>query len=149
MIAGKYDDRNHNHKRNGNDPWLPGWTMQLYSSSNTPAGEHTTDKTGRTIFMNHTPGAYTVCEMPQSGWFNITPNGLDPTYRKPCYIITVAPGKAIWVRFGNSTTPLSNGAALITDVIVTNLVGGDDVNDPWPDERQSAAHSLFLPLVRR
>lgn len=151
VIVGAYNDQNHNHKRGKNEPWQSGWTMQLYNASGNLVAAQKTDGSGRTIFLNPGSGNYTLCEVPQNGWFPITPNGLNSTFQQPCYAITVAPGKAVWARFGNSKTQLAGGTGgtTFTDVIVADLIGADDVVDPWPDEASSTEESIFLPLIQR
>jgi hypothetical protein len=121
-------------------------------------GSQSTDSSGRATFLNVRPSDYTVCEVLQSGWFNITPSVLSPLYQKPCYPIAIAPGQAVAVRFGNSTTPLMTTAAAgdFTDIIVTALPDTDDdgnevtpMPDPWPDAPAAQSNALFLPLVTR
>ena len=156
LTVGKYNDLNRNRVRNANDPWLSGWTMQLFTSPDTQVGSQTTDSNGRAIFLNLRPGAYTVCEVQQSGWFHITPATLNPAYQKPCYSVTINPSQAVAVRFGNSTTPLTLAAEAddLTDLIVIDLPDTDDegnevtpLPDPWPEAPAEGANTLFLPLV--
>lgn len=158
ITAGKYNDRNHNHNRNGKDEWLSGWTMQLYSDPNTLVATQSTDAKGRTTFTDLRPGLYTLCELPQNGWYNITPHTLDPSYAKPCYPVRFAPGQAVAALFGNSTTPLVTGAETsnFNDVVIMELPDTDDegnmvapLPDPWPDAPAEGANTLFLPLVTR
>lgn len=151
VIVGVYNDQNHNHQRGKNEAWQSGWTMQLYNASGNLVSAQNTDATGRTIFLNPGSGTYTLCEVLQNGWFNITPNVLNSTYQKPCYAITVAPGKAVWARFGNSKTALVGGTSgkAFTDILVADLIGADDVVDPWPDETLDGNNLLFLPLIQR
>lgn len=158
ITAGTYNDRNHNHNREGNEAWLSGWTMELYSGPTTLVATQVTNNTGRTTFANLRPGLYTLCEAPQSGWYNITPHTLDPVYAKPCYPVRFAPGQAAAALFGNSTTPLVAGAeaGAFNDVVLMELPDtNDDGNeiaplpDPWPDAPAEGANTLFLPLVTR
>jgi hypothetical protein len=103
-----------------------------------------------------------VCEVLQAGWYNITPGTTDATYGRPCYTVTVAPGTAIWTRFGNSTTLPASALAGTTaaepfnDVIVCAMTATDDAGntmgperDPWEEQEQAAEGTIFLPLVRR
>src|SRR5689334_6432868 len=78
IIAGKYNDHNHNHQRNSNDEWLNGWQMQMHSPLTSQTMSQATTGEGRTTFNNLLAGNYTVCEVQQAGWFNITPNTLNP-----------------------------------------------------------------------
>ena len=158
IIAGKYNDRNHNHARNKNEEWLNGWQMGLYNRFGGQLAAQSTSGEGRTVFTNLFAGSYTVCETQQSGWFAITPNTVNPTYNAPCYTVTVAPGQAVWVRFGNSNTPLvvAAEATPIEDIVVCDLPATDDdgneltaERDPWEEEEQSISNPIFLPLVQR
>lgn len=158
IIAGAYNDHNHNHQRNGRDEWLNGWQMQMHSPFDPQPLTQATVGEGRTVFHNLFAGSYTVCEMQQTGWFNITPNTLNQTYNQPCYTINVAPGQAVWIRFGNSTTPAVTAAdvAEFEDVIICDLPATDDAGvevaaeqDPWEEEEAAGTEHLFLPLVSR
>jgi hypothetical protein len=162
LMAGAYNDHNHNHIQNKNDEWLRGWQMQLHTNMSTQVATQATDTEGRALFINLRPGAYTICEVLQAGWYNITPGTTDATYGQPCYTVTVAPGTAIWTRFGNSTTSPASTLAGITaaepfnDVIVCAMAATDDAGntmgperDPWEEQEQAAEQTIFLPLVRR
>ncbi|MFN8491612.1 MAG: SdrD B-like domain-containing protein [Caldilineaceae bacterium] len=158
ITASKYNDHNHNHVRNATDEWLSGWEMQLFTSPGAQVSSQTTDATGRTTFTNLRPGGYTVCETPQSGWFNITPNVLTRPYQKPCYAVTVNPGQTVATLFGNSTTPLVAAAEVgaFSDGKVINSSTTDDEGnavtpgaDPRPAAAEAQANRLFLPLVTR
>ena len=159
IIAGKYNDHNHNHSRNNNDEWLNNWQMQLHSPFTPVVTTQVTTGEGRTVFNNLFAGNYTVCEVPQSGWFPITPNANDAIYRQPCYTVTVTAGQAVWVRFGNSNTPLVSAAddTPITDIVVCDLPATDDEGnevtaerDPWEEEEEAAnLNTIFLPLIQR
>ena len=155
IIAGSYNDRNHNHVRNNNEEWLNGWEMQMHSPFTSEVMTQTTAGEGRTTFNNLFAGTYTVCMVPQAGWYLITPSTLDATYKQPCYTVAVAPGKAVWIRFGNSSTPLVTAAAdePIEDVVVCELPSTDDSGaelaaerDPWEEEEDSG-NTAFLPVV--
>ena len=158
LTVGKYNDLNHNHVRNANDSWLSGWTMQLFTAPTVQVASQSTNNNGSATFLNLRPGAYTVCEVQQSGWFHITPATLNPAYQKPCYSVTLNSGQAVAVRFGNSTTPLTVAATAddVTDLIVSDLPDTDDegnevapLPDPWPEAPAEEANTLFLPLVTR
>jgi Leucine-rich repeat (LRR) protein len=158
LIAGAYNDHNHNHVRNSNDEWLRGWQMQLHSAQSGQVTTLTTDLEGRAVFTNLRPGAYTVCETLPAGWYNITPGSLDATFKQPCYSVTVAPGQAVWARFGNSTAPLLRIANVQTfsDVAICDLAPTDDAGDVvaperdlWEEEEAASGTMLFLPLLAR
>jgi hypothetical protein len=154
VIGGAYNDHNHNHKQDRGDEWLSGWAIQLSSADGQMAASQATHRDGRAPFTNLRPGTYTLCESPASGWYNITPGGAPP-----CYTVAVAPGKAVWARFGNSTAPLAAraDAAQIGDIITCDLAPTDDAGsptaperDPWEEEEDAAAlRAVFLPVVWR
>ncbi|MFN8491649.1 MAG: LamG-like jellyroll fold domain-containing protein [Caldilineaceae bacterium] len=158
IIAGKYNDHNHNHQRNSNDEWLNGWQMQLHNPFNLLVATQATAGDGRTTFNNLFAGTYTVCEVQVAGWFAITPNAPNATYNAPCYTVNVTPGQAVWVRFGNSTTPLvaAADATPVEDIVVCDLPATDDggnellaERDPWEEEEATWGSTIFLPLVQR
>lgn len=160
IIAGKYNDRNHNHVRNNNEEWLNGWQMEMHSPFTPEIAAQLTSGEGRTVYKNLFAGTYTVCELRKTGWFNITPNVQDATYQQPCYTFAVAPGQAVWVRFGNSTTPaLAAGTAAseapIVDIVVCDLPATDDdgsvmgpERDPW-EEEEEIGNTIFLPIIEQ
>ena len=139
--------------RNNNEEWLNGWEMQMHSPFTSEVFTQTTVGDGRPT--NLFAGTYTVCEVPQTGWYLITPKTLNTTYQQPCYTVAVAPGQAVWIRFGNSSTPLVTAAAdePVEDVVVCELPPTDDngaelgaERDPWEEEEDSG-NTAFLPLV--
>jgi hypothetical protein len=163
IVVGSYNDHNHNHVRNSGEEWLGGWQIQVHSAQTQQIISQATGSDGRATFTNLRPGAYTICETVPAGWYNITPGSLDATFKQPCYSVTVAPGQAIWARFGNSTTPLASAAsaalaaaATFEDIMICDLAATDNAGNPvaperdlWEEEEAAAPHTLFLPLVRR
>lgn len=164
IIAGKFNDKNRNHARDNNEAWLNNWTMTLHSPFNPTPLMQVTAGEGRTVFGNLFAGTYTVCETPQAGWSNVTPNVLNPTWNAPCYTVTVAPGQAVWTRFGNAHTQLTanslDGAnatlksQTIEDIVVCDLPPVDDNGhtlapdrDPWEEEEAAQHGTLFLPWL--
>ena len=68
------------------------------------------------------------------------------TYQQPCYTVAVAPGQAVWVRFGNSSSPLVAAASdtPVVDIVVCELPPTDDSGnevgaerDPWEEEEDA------------
>jgi hypothetical protein len=160
VIGGSYNDHNHNHRQNRGDEWLPGWVMRLTPSSSSEVAAMLTNPEGRAPFTNLVPGSYTICETLQSGWYNITPGNPPTDAVQPCYSVDVQPGKAVWARFGNSTTPAGaarDATGTAPDIIVCDLPPTDDMGnelaperDPWEEEEDAqAATTIFLPLVER
>lgn len=156
IVAGSYNDHNHNHIRDRYDEWLSGWQMQLHNGLSGETMGQTTNSEGRAVFGNLRPGNYTVCEAMVTGWYNITPGTIDVNLNQPCYTVTVAPGKSVWTRFGNSTTPLAAAASAqaFEDIVICDLPALDDAGqateparDPWEEEEAATANSLFLPMV--
>jgi len=163
IIAGKYNDLNRNHARNNNEPWLNDWSMNLHSPFNTLTQTQVTSGEGRTTFGELFAGSYTVCETQQNGWQAITPNALNTTWKAPCYSVSVAPGQAVWTRFGNARSTLgvatapSPGQPTIEDIVVCDLPPTDDngiamapERDPWEEEEAAADQRvLYLPTLNR
>ena len=104
VTARVYNDHNHDHKREGSDPWLSGWTIQLYTEPDMLVASQITNSVGEVVFTNLVPTTYTACEVLQANWYTITPTAPDPIYRMPCYTISVVPTKTSAVVFGVSTT---------------------------------------------
>ena len=89
----KYKDINHNGVKDGTDPGIAGWTIQL----NGPGGPYTTITTasGDYCFTGLLAGVYTVSEVGQPGWVQTAPTG-------GTWTVTLAAGQAVINRdFGN------------------------------------------------
>jgi hypothetical protein len=99
-----FNDLNRNQRRNVGEPWLANWEIQLYvySPSETPLTQWT-NATGQAVFGNLKSGNYTVCEVLQPNWNNLTPLGLDLIFGAPCYPVQVKPGQTTSVLFGNTS----------------------------------------------
>jgi hypothetical protein len=52
---------------------LAGWTIDLYDAGGALIASTTTDVNGDYSFCGLEPGDYTVCEILQAGWINVTP----------------------------------------------------------------------------
>lgn len=106
ITAEVYNDENQDHEHESTEPWLSGWTLELYSSPTTKLAAHATNASGQATFSSLAPGAYTVCEVLKSEWYSITPAMPTPAYNnQPCSPVTVAPGMNTTIAFGVSTTP--------------------------------------------
>ncbi len=85
IIGHKFNDRNGNRLREGNEPWLTGWTMRAYADINgngqldadsdpdldetTPvATDVTAGSLGTYTLSLLPPGDYIICEETQVGW---------------------------------------------------------------------------------
>jgi|GEM_PF-5913502 len=65
----KYQDLNQNGSRDDNEPWLSGWTINLYSNSWQYITSATTSGSGGLYrFENLGPGTYYTCEVLKQGW---------------------------------------------------------------------------------
>jgi hypothetical protein len=71
----KFNDLNGNGVKDGGDPGLSGWTINLYDSTNTLIQSKVTGGGGAYSFDPIGPGTYTVCEVIQAGWTQTFPNG--------------------------------------------------------------------------
>ena len=92
----KWLDENMNSYEDGTEPKLSGWTIILDGVQNdgTPVHKETmTGPTGYYAFTGLLPGVYTVTEVMQEGWTNITPLSRE---------ITIIPGSEVTcAKFGN------------------------------------------------
>lgn len=89
----KFKDLNRNGVKDGGEPFLGGWTMQL-SGGGGPFVT-TTDANGFFCFLNVPPGTYTLSEQMQYGWIQSAPAGAT-------FSVTVAAGQTIsGLDFGN------------------------------------------------
>jgi hypothetical protein len=89
----KFKDLNHNGVKDGGEPGLSGWTIQL----NGPGGPYTatTNAAGDYCFTNLPAGSYTVSELGVAGWVQTAPAG-------GTYAVTLAAGQTVTTRdFGN------------------------------------------------
>ena len=79
--------------RDGNEPYLPGWTIVLtgVADDGTIIGPlyAVTDANGAYAFDNLMPGVYTVTEVLQAGWYNVTPLSREVTLIDGAYAFQV------------------------------------------------------------
>lgn len=95
-----YHDLNGNRRQNNNEPYLAGWTMNVYTSQGSLVTTAITNGSGQATFILPI-GQYTVCEVLLSGWTNTQPGTITPTYQQPCSIATVKKNKTTTIAFGN------------------------------------------------
>ncbi len=116
IIGHKFNDRNGNRLREGNEPWLTGWTMRAYADINgngqldadsdpdldetTPvATDVTAGSLGTYTLSLLPPGDYIICEETQVGWEQSP--GLntfcqaDPEVYVAGYALSLASGQTI------------------------------------------------------
>jgi hypothetical protein len=68
----KYNDLNGNSSKDGGEPTLAGWTINL---TGTGGGSTVTDGSGNYSFSNVGPGSHTLSEVVQAGWVATQPAG--------------------------------------------------------------------------
>lgn len=70
----KYNDLDQDGTRDGNEPWLSGWTINLYDENwNYLSSTTTSGSNGIYRFENLDKGTYYTCEVLQSGWTQTGP----------------------------------------------------------------------------
>ena len=146
----KFNDMNGDRVKQSSEPYLSGWNIGIYSSSNQLLFHAVTDANGLYSKTNLRPGTYKVCETPQSGWSNTLPATIDSTLNMPCYTITLNPGEGASILFGNTRTALSNQTQSVTSntqgVKISNL---PDINEAPTYDPTLNRRVIFLPVVTR
>jgi len=102
ISARAYFDLNADGQREFGEPWLHGWTMQLFLNPTVPVGSGVTGSNGTVLFPNLQAQVYTVCEVPPAGWHSTNPPAINPTYGKSCMTVNLSPGQSLPVLFGNT-----------------------------------------------
>lgn len=97
----KFNDLNGSGSRQGNEPFLAGWTFNMTGASGAASGS--TDGQGR-LCKNVPTGSYTVTETMQTGWVSTTPGGLTPSLPA-----VVTEGNTATLIFGNRQPPAPIG----------------------------------------
>jgi hypothetical protein len=171
IIALTFEDRDGNQRRAASEPFLNGWTMHLFAAPDRLVASQVTsgsDATlGRTRFPNLAPGSYTLCQEPQAGWRHTRPSTTNADYgNRPCAAVTVEPGKAYALLFGNQQSPIStevmtanapDSLVAVTDLPLTddegNELGSEPLIDPVEElsspADQSTPNRVYLPLINR
>jgi hypothetical protein len=88
----KYNDLNHNGKKDAGEPGLAGWTIRLKTNSSVVTA--VTDVNGNYSFTDLTPGTYILREIHQMNWKRMSKN--------PKPIVLIAGANVIDVNFGNA-----------------------------------------------
>jgi hypothetical protein len=102
ISARAYFDLNADSQRESGEPWLRGWTMQVFLNPTVPVGSGVTGSNGTVTFPNLEANIYTVCEVPPAGWQSTNPPVINPAYGKPCFTVNLGPGQSLPVLFGNA-----------------------------------------------
>ena len=154
-----YDDRNRSGRRNNIEPWLSGATVELEDLSTGMRTTQTTNDLGKASFVNLKPGAYQICAVVTTPWYNTQP-GFTPELGGPCYWLAVGAGQIQTVFFGNTTLPATQSiaAAPAADSVITTLAAeeqNDEATTPTAEEiwllspETEMGRTLFMPLVLR
>jgi protocatechuate 3,4-dioxygenase beta subunit len=103
-----YNDLDGNGLRNGSEPGLQGWTVNLEDSSGNILASVVTDPNGNYSFAGVGPGSYQVAEVVQTNWVQTQP--LFPT----SYSFTTQSGhNLIALNFGDHNAPAINPTQVI------------------------------------
>jgi hypothetical protein len=115
----KFHDLDGDGVQDPGEPGLSGWQFVVNPA---PLGLGTnvvtTGPVGSVCFGVSAPGTYTITELPQAGWTNMTP--ISQT-------VTVAPGQWMYVVFGNKTI---QPAPATLCIFKFHDLDGDGVHDP-------------------
>jgi hypothetical protein len=152
-------------RRNANDPYLTDWTMTLYSDPTTVISSGVTlsdpiSQVHQLRFTRLTPGTYVVCATLPAGWVQTSPTTEVSGYPgQPCKNVTLAPGKAAGLLFGQYETTQVAGLAASGDELLVEEDAiydlppdlADDVGDETtePTEESDLQLTLYLPIVAR
>ncbi len=99
--AGAFNDLNGDGQRQLNEPYLRGWTMQVFLNPTVPVASGVIGYNGSASFANLQANVYTVCEVLPAGWHSTNPAAINPMYGKPCTTVSLNPGQTLAVSFGN------------------------------------------------
>jgi hypothetical protein len=111
-------------------------------------------------FTRLTPGTYVVCATLPAGWVQTSPTTEVSGYPgQPCKSVTLAPGKAAGLLFGQYETTQVAGLAASGDELLVEEDAiydlppdlADDVGDETtePTEESDLQLTLYLPIVAR
>lgn len=110
----KFNDLNENGTRQNGEDRLPGWTFNVYEGNEAvgdPIRTGVTNSNGRRTFGNLLPGTYTVCEVMEAGWTNVTPL---------CQTVEVVSGQRAELGFGNIELPPVTETCNASEVVAFN-----------------------------
>jgi hypothetical protein len=157
-------------KRNAGDPWLPGWSLTLFTAPGAPVATLVTEGTAvaglfEAVFRFVRPGAYMLCTTLPVGWTTTTPPTIDPAYGQACKPVTLNPGQAATLLFG--AYPPVVAAESESFLPEEEMITDDDTIVDLPEETTEATpvetppaeapvttpgamvNQLFLPLAAR
>ena len=118
-----YEDRDHDGSLDTGEPGLAGWTFSVFDSQGATVAGVTTDAQGSATTIALAPGAYTIVQQPQAGWFNTDPGTASASKQ------TLLVSEPVTVIFGNarvelpstSTDPADDGAPGSSTVLFLTL----------------------------
>lgn len=134
----KFNDLNENGTRENGEDRLPGWTFNVYEGNEAvgdPIRSNVTNSNGRRTFGNLLPGTYTVCEVMQAGWTNVTPL---------CQTVEVVSGQRAELGFGNIELPPVTETCNASEVVAFNQ-GLDRNFNPIVGARSNPNQALGEP----
>lgn len=105
----KYEDRDHNGRRDAGEAGLAGWTFVVRDAVGASVATMTTDAQGIATSPELAPGPYTITEQPQAGWFNTDPGGTAAAKQ------VVLVSDPVTVAFGNARVQLPSTSTDPTD----------------------------------
>jgi hypothetical protein len=113
-----YNDLNGDGKKQGKEPGLAGWTVNLLDPSGNVAFSAVTDSSGNYSFNGVFPGTFTVAEVLQSGWTQTQP--VNP----PVYTVTTQSGHNVsGLVFGDHHSSASKTATKINSGSLQSVPG--------------------------
>ncbi|HEX7880491.1 MAG TPA: SBBP repeat-containing protein, partial [Candidatus Eisenbacteria bacterium] len=116
----KFNDLNRDGVKQGNEPGLPGWTIQLNYPGGAPYATTTTDGMGNYCFVGVPCGPWEVAEVHQPGWVQIYPGGPGHTLNTTTGTTTSG------VNFGNYECLTPPPCATPPTGLAARWVFGDD-----------------------
>ncbi len=151
----KFNDLNENGRRNGRrgEETLAGWEMILYDNYGEGREEIArgfTNANGNINFRSLPTGDYTVCEVQQPGWVNVSPDdAYTDYYGNSCVDVTLeSAGSRERVNFGNifeaPEISATCNSAFATNVVEFNQ-GLRDNYSPVNSSRSNPQEALGIP----
>lgn len=119
----KYEDMEADGDRDGDDPLLEGWTIDL-ARGGSAVGSDVTDGSGAYAFGGLRPGTYSVAERLQAGWRHSSPADGSQT-------VTVRSGDTRTVEFGNYRPATIDGVKFDDHDVDRERDGADGGLEGW------------------
>jgi protocatechuate 3,4-dioxygenase beta subunit len=104
-----YNDLNGDGKKQGKEPGLSGWTVNLLNPSGNVVASAVSDSSGNYAFNSVFPGTFTIAEVLQSGWTQTQP--VNP----PVYTVTTQSGQNVsGLLFGDHKAASKSPATIVS-----------------------------------